>query len=76
MSTASASEKLTPEKKLLDVRAVASRLSCSTRHVWRLADGGLLPPPVRLGSLVRWDEFAIAAWIEGGCRPVKKRGSH
>ena len=38
---------------LLDVRAVAQLLDCSTRHVYRLADNGGMPPPVRLGALVR-----------------------
>ena len=39
--------------ELLDVRAVAELLGgCSTRHVFRLADAGRMPRPIRLGSLV------------------------
>ena len=56
--------------QLLDVRAVAQLLACSPRHVYRLADAGRMPPPVRIGHLVRWSRGRLEAWIEGGCRPV------
>jgi excisionase family DNA binding protein len=59
---------------LLDVKAVARLLGCSTRHVYRLADGGLMPPPVRLGALVRWRQQGIDAWIAGGCKTVRVVG--
>jgi excisionase family DNA binding protein len=52
---------------LIDVKAVASLLHCSERHVWRLADRGAMPAAVRLGALVRWDRAAILAWIADGC---------
>lgn len=57
---------------LLDVKAVAALCGCSTRHIRRLADEGKLPPPVRLGALVRWrrDED-IAPWIAAGCPSMK-----
>jgi excisionase family DNA binding protein len=57
---------------LLDVRAVAALLDCSSRHVYRLADSGKMPPPVRIGALVRWPRRAIEDWIRGGCRPVRR----
>lgn len=56
---------------LLDVRAVAELLSCSTRHVYRLADAGKMPAPIRLGSLVRWSPTSLNEWLAGGCRPVR-----
>lgn len=57
--------------ELLDVRAVAALLGgCSTRHVFRLADAGRMPKPIRLGSLVRWRRAEVMRWIEGGCRPI------
>ena len=56
--------------KLLDVLAVAELLGCSPRHIYRLADGGKMPPPVKLGTLVRWDRKRIEAWISAGCQPV------
>jgi excisionase family DNA binding protein len=59
---------------LLDVRAVAALLDCSPRHVYRLSDAGHMPPPVRLGALVRWRRADIDAWLAGGCRPCRTAG--
>ena len=33
----------------------------------RLADGGRMPRPVRLGGLVRWRRAELQAWIDAGC---------
>ncbi|MBI5765385.1 MAG: helix-turn-helix domain-containing protein [Planctomycetes bacterium] len=57
--------------ELLDVRAVASMLQCSCRHVRRLADGGRMPTPTRLGSLVRWRRRELQNWLEAGCPSVR-----
>jgi len=57
----------TPRAELLDVRRVAALLDCSTRHVYRLADAGRMPRPVRLGSLVRWRRAELEEWIAAGC---------
>jgi excisionase family DNA binding protein len=56
---------------LLDVRAVAKLLGCSTRHVYRLSDGGQMPAPLKLGALVRWRRQAIEDWIAAGCKPCR-----
>ena len=56
---------------LLDVREVAAMLSCSVRHVYRLADAGRLPAPVKLGALVRWPRREIEQWIAAGCPSCK-----
>ena len=56
---------------LLDVRAVAALFSCSTRHVYRLADAGRMPAPVHLGGLVRWCREKLEQWIDGGCLPIR-----
>ena len=59
--------------KLLDVRAVAALLDCSTRHVYRLSDAGRMPRPVKIGTLVRWrlrtgdPATGIEDWLEAGC---------
>jgi excisionase family DNA binding protein len=58
------------EVRLLDVHAVAQFLSCSTRHVYRLADSGRMPRPRRLGVLVRWDRLELEKWLAGGCPMV------
>ena len=60
--------------ELLDVKAVAAMLGgCSTRHVFRLADAGRMPQPVKLGSLVRWRRAELEAWIGAGCPPHDRR---
>jgi excisionase family DNA binding protein len=59
---------------LLDVRAVARLLDCSSRHVYRLADAGKMPAPIKLGALVRWRRQDIDAWLAGGCKPVRMTG--
>ncbi|MCI0463808.1 MAG: helix-turn-helix domain-containing protein [Gemmataceae bacterium] len=60
--------------QLLDVRAVARMLGCSTRHVHRLRDSGKMPPPRRLGALVRWVRAELEDWVASGCRPVRQTG--
>ena len=57
---------------LLDVRAVAGLLGCSTRTVYRLSDAGRMPAPIRLGSLIRWSRKTIEDWIQAGCPSMRK----
>ena len=57
---------------LLDVQDLADRCGCSSRHIYRLADAGKMPAPVRLGALVRWPANVIEAWIKSGC-PARSR---
>ena len=60
---------------LLDVQQVAALLHCSTRHVYRLSDAGLMPRPFRLGSLVRWSRRDLDAWIADGCHPIDRENA-
>ena len=60
--------------KLLDVRAVAARLGCSARHVYRFSDAARMPKPVRLGSLVRWRSDELDQWISDGCPNCRRAG--
>lgn len=71
MTTATMSERATG-RTLGDVKAVAEKLDCSPRHVYRMADAGRMPGPVRLGSLVRWDLEEIDRWIGAGCPSCRK----
>jgi excisionase family DNA binding protein len=59
---------------LLDVQQVADLLNCSARHVYRLADAGRMPAPLKLGALVRWRRQDLDTWLTGGCRPVRAAG--
>lgn len=56
--------------EMLNVQQVAEILGCSPRHVYRLADSGKMPKPVRVGTLVRWSFDDLAAWINEGCPAV------
>jgi excisionase family DNA binding protein len=60
------------EAALIDVRAVAALLDCSSRHVYRLSDAGRMPGPVRIGALVRWRRAEIEEWIAGGCPSTRR----
>ena len=57
---------------LLDVRAVAELLGCSQRHIYRLANAGGMPAPVKIGVLNRWRRADLEAWLDNGCKPVQK----
>jgi len=52
------------QTKMLDVGSVAELLGCSMRHVYRLVDRGAMPPPVRLGKLIRWSWQALMSGLE------------
>jgi predicted DNA-binding transcriptional regulator AlpA len=58
-------------RQLLDAKAVARKLGCSARHVFRLADAGAMPFGLKVGALRRWDCRQIDEWISGGCPPVR-----
>ncbi len=60
--------------EMFDGRAVAKLCSCSVRHVRRLAEAGRMPPPRRLGNLVRWWRREIEDWIAAGCPEVRQTG--
>lgn len=59
--------------RLLDVDQVAELLSVSSRQVYRLADGGRMPRPLKLGGCCRWDRAAIEVWITAGCPKDQER---
>jgi predicted DNA-binding transcriptional regulator AlpA len=52
----------------IPVRGVANRFACSTRHVYRLVDRGVVPRPERIAGRNVWSlaavERAVAAWRE------------
>jgi excisionase family DNA binding protein len=58
---------LAPAAALLDVGAVAELLNCSPQHVRRLADGGRMPRPLRIGTLCRWRRTDLESWLAAGC---------
>lgn len=70
-SHASVAEPLERGSALLDRSELALVCRCSVRQVERLVQQGLMPAPIRLGSLVRWQRAEIVSWIAGGCRAVR-----
>ncbi len=58
-------------EKLIDVHAVAERLSISWRTVLRRADDGSMPPGIKIGAARRWRESELEEWVAGGCRRVR-----
>ena len=57
---------------LLNVKEVAEMLGLSERTVYRLADMGNMPRPVKIGAAVRWRRNELDQWIEEGC-PASQR---
>jgi predicted DNA-binding transcriptional regulator AlpA len=53
--------------EMLGIPDVAKLLQCSERHVTNLRKEGRIPPPVKLGTLVRWPRKVIEDWIAAGC---------
>jgi predicted DNA-binding transcriptional regulator AlpA len=49
-----------PPSKLMGVQAVADALGISTRSVWRLASGGKIPKPIKLGHKRLWGRIIHA----------------
>ncbi len=62
----------TTAPELLSVKDLARLLGCSVRHVFRMSDAGQMPPPVKLGALVRWNRKVVEAWIAEGCPQVRR----
>lgn len=61
---------------MLTVQKVARLLGCSARTVYRLADSGRMPRPVKLSALVRWSRQEIEQWVASGCPKVGKEGQY
>jgi excisionase family DNA binding protein len=72
MPTATAKTRDRP-RLMMDVEDLAALLDCSERHVYRMAETGKMPAPIRLGALVRWNQAVISAWIAAGC-PAQSGG--
>ena len=58
---------------LLTVKEVAEMLGLSERTVYRLADMGKMPRPVKIGAAVRWRRNELDQWIEDGCPTIPKK---
>jgi predicted DNA-binding transcriptional regulator AlpA len=59
--------------KTYKVQDIASMAQVSARQVWRWRDLGILPGPMKLGSVVRWNAEVIDDWFRRGCPDCRKR---
>lgn len=72
--TAEDSQPTLPARRAWNADQVGARLGCSARHVYRMADAGMMPWGFKLGSLRRWNADEIEAWLAGGAKPPRKGG--
>ena len=69
----SQTEQLPRLASMLTARQVAEVLNCSPRTVRRLGDCGRIPPPVKIGGMVRWPRGTIEKWCAEGCPALTRR---
>jgi predicted DNA-binding transcriptional regulator AlpA len=58
-------------ESLLTAFETAKLLHCSERTIWRAAEVGAMPAPVRILGLRRWRRCELSSWISAGCPSVK-----
>lgn len=51
------------ESEMLTVKDVAAMLSIGVRSVWRKAQDGRLPPPIKMTGSTRWPKTSLQDWI-------------
>jgi len=49
---------------LLNVKQLAERLGVAQSTIWNYAKNGVLPKPLKLGQLSRWDASEVEAHIK------------
>jgi predicted DNA-binding transcriptional regulator AlpA len=52
---------------MMTIQDVADAMKCSDRHITNLRNEGRMPPPVKLGTSVRWPRRVIEDWINANC---------
>ncbi len=55
------------ESPLLDAREAARLCRISLPMLYKLNAEGKMPPPIRIGKLMRWRRKEVVVWIEQGC---------
>ena len=64
------------QAQLLTTSQVEEIVGFSRATIHRKVSAGEMPAGIRFGhSSVRWRRAEIEAWIEGGCRPVRRKGA-
>lgn len=52
-----------PDEKLLTAKELTSKLKCAQSTLYRWLALGIFPPPLHIGSMVRWKEDDLATFI-------------
>jgi len=71
-SSAVAAPRATETALLLDAAGAAAVLGLSRSAFYQLDVSGLVPGPVRLGTIRRWSRDELRRWVEEGCPPRTK----
>lgn len=60
---------------LLSSRQTSELTSIPLRTLWRYSRSGRMPPPKKIGALVRFSRTEIEEWIADGCPAVDDRAT-
>jgi predicted DNA-binding transcriptional regulator AlpA len=61
------------ESEMLTVEEVATMLSIGVRSVWRKAQDGRLPPPIKMTGSTRWAKSTLQDWITEQATAASKK---
>jgi predicted DNA-binding transcriptional regulator AlpA len=61
------------EREMLTVSEVATMLSIGVRSVWRKAQDGRLPPPIKMTGSTRWAKSTLQDWITEQATAASKK---
>ncbi len=68
------------DREMLTVEQVAAMLAIGVRSVWRKAQDGRLPPPIKMTGSTRWAKSTLQDWITEQATAASKkqhtRGRH
>ena len=56
---------------MMTVGEIATLLNVGIATVWRMRDCGRIPPPLKIGAIVRWRRDDIERWIADGCPDMR-----
>ncbi|HNT87895.1 MAG TPA: helix-turn-helix domain-containing protein [Candidatus Hydrogenedentes bacterium] len=62
------------ESELLSVGEAAVMLRLGKRTLYRLADVGAIPRPVKVGRATRWRRRELQEWVDAGCPDLRRVG--
>jgi len=59
--------------RLLTIQEMAAIVNCSVGTVYTMKAYGRVPPPIRLGRLLRWDPREVQKWLDNRCPSFEKK---